>query len=205
MPSKCYWLWVSISRRPVQTTWPTSRSLTAGTTLQSLVHTEGTLRDLREEFGTPLYTLHRNDLVTELLRLAQGLDVRLGTKVAGVDEAEGALVLENGEMYPADLIVAGDGLHSVLRATVLKDEVAAAATPSGLNAFRFMIPTNLLRDDEVFLRLQREVKGKASCLFCDPTRIKMEHHIVWFTCRKYDHAQEPAIPFCNVRCYKEEQ
>ncbi|KUI67810.1 6-hydroxynicotinate 3-monooxygenase [Cytospora mali] len=154
-----------------------------GTTLQSLNHTDGSLRDPRDEFGTPLYTVHRNDLVTELLRLGKGLDVRLGTKVSGIDEAESALVLENGERYPADLIVAGDGLHSVLRATVLKDEIAAAATPSGLNAFRFMIPTELLQGDEVFLRLQREVKGKASCLFCDPTRIEMEHHIVWFTCR----------------------
>ncbi|KAK7733709.1 hypothetical protein SLS53_008176 [Cytospora paraplurivora] len=154
-----------------------------GTTLQLLNHTDGSLRDPRDEFGTPLYTLHRNDLVTELLRLAEGLDVRLGTKVAGVDEAENALVLENGERHSADLIVAGDGLHSVLRATVLKDEIAAAAIPSGLNAFRFMIPTNRLQDDEVFLRLKGEVKGKASCLFCDPTRIDMEHHIVWFTCR----------------------
>lgn len=164
-----------------------------GTTLQLLNHTDGALRNPRDEFGTPLYTIHRNDLVNELLRLARGLDVRLGAKVESFDEAGGCIVLENGKQYPADLVVAGDGLHSVLRATVLGDQAAATVTPSGLNAFRFMIPTSLLQEDEVFLRLQSEVKGQASCLFCDPTRIDMEHHIVWFTCRKYIYPYAPQI------------
>lgn len=152
-----------------------------GTTLDP-VNTTDDLMDPSEEFGTALYTIHRSDLVNELLRLASGLDVRLGSKVVGVNEDESAILLEDGTQYRADLIVAADGLHSVLRTVVLRDQTTAQATPSGMSAFRFMIPTSLLQDDPCFQKLQ-QVKGRTSCCFADTTR-ETEHHMVWFTCRE---------------------
>ncbi|RYP74300.1 hypothetical protein DL769_004044 [Monosporascus sp. CRB-8-3] len=150
-----------------------------GTTLEPL--NSHNLGDPREEFGSPLYTVHRVDLQRELLRLASGLDVRLGTRVLAANAEQGFVELEDATRHYADLIIAADGVHSVLRAVVLGDQVEAQAVPSGMSAFRFMIPTSLLQDDQHFRDLLR-VKGKASSLFADTTR-ETEHHLVWFTCR----------------------
>lgn len=136
------------------------------------------------EFGTPLYTVHRADLLNELLRLAesQGLELCLGTRVVAADANEGSVLLEDGTTHQADLIVGADGLHSIMRSVVLGDAGAAAAVPSGLNAFRFLIPTSLLEGDTQFQELL-QTKGEGSILFADTTR-DTEHHMVWFTCRK---------------------
>lgn len=142
------------------------------------------LDDPRDEFGTPLYTVHRADLQRELLRLAQGVDVRLGAKVVDADADQGWIELDNGRRHWADLVVVADGVHSALRATVLGDQEAAAPVASGLNAFRFLIPTSLLENDPHFQALQ-QVRGKGSSLFADTTK-ETEHHMVWFTCREYD-------------------
>ncbi|KAI1501362.1 putative salicylate hydroxylase [Biscogniauxia marginata] len=150
-----------------------------GTTLQPLSFHN--LEDPRKEFGSPLYTVHRVDLLNELLRLASGLDIRLRTKVTAADADQGFVDLEDGTRHYADLIVAADGVHSFLRAVVMRDQVAAAVTHSGMSAFRFMIPTSMLQDDQHFQKLL-QVKGKGSSLFADTTR-DTEHHMVWFTCR----------------------
>lgn len=140
------------------------------------------LCDPRQEFGAPLYTVHRVDMLNNLLRLAEGLDVRLETKVVGADAEEGFIVLEDGTRQYADLIVAADGVHSALRAEVLRDQALAQAIPSGMSSFRFIIPTLLLQDDPHFQELL-PFRGKGCCLFADTTR-ETEHHMVWFTARE---------------------
>ncbi|KAF2198503.1 putative salicylate hydroxylase [Delitschia confertaspora ATCC 74209] len=155
-----------------------------GITLASLNSHD--LLDPTEEFGAPLYTVHRVDLLNELLRLASGLDIRLGTKVSCADANTGVVVLEDGTRHFADLVVAGDGMHSVLRAEVLRHhpDVAAVAeaTRSGMSTFRFMIPTKAMQNDPQFQELLR-MRGKGCALFADSTR-DSEHHMVWFTCRE---------------------
>lgn len=141
------------------------------------------LRDPREEFGSPLYTIHRADLLGELQHLASGLHVQMGMRVVAMDAREGLVDLEDGSRHHADLIVAGDGVHSIARAVVLQDVFAAEAVPSGYSAFRFMIPTAMLQDDAHFQKLQK-MRGMRSCLFADTTR-EGHHHLVWFTCRKW--------------------
>ena len=46
----------------------------------------------------------------------------------------------------ADLIVVTDGVHSMLRDVMLK-HTAPKTSPTGLSAFRFVIPTDSLRED----------------------------------------------------------
>jgi salicylate hydroxylase len=150
------------------------------------------LLDPTAEFGAPLYTIHRTDLLNELLRLASGLDLRLGTKVTRANAEEDYVVLEDGSRHSADLIIAGDGVHSVLRAEVLRDQGPAQANHSGMSTFRFMIPTEAIQDDPQFQMLLK-IRGKGCCLFADTTR-ESEHHMVWFTCREcVNHRLQMAI------------
>lgn len=151
-----------------------------GVTLEPLHRAD--LINAREEFGAPLYTVHRVDLHNELLRLTSTLDLELASKVVAANAEEGFVILEDGTRHYADLIVGADGLHSVLRGVVLGDEKAAKSTPSGLSAFRFMIPTSNLQDDPHFRELQ-EVKGRGNSILADTTS-QTERHMVWYTCRK---------------------
>lgn len=167
-----------------------------GITLNSLNSHD--LLDPKEEFGAPLYTVHRVDLLKELLRLASGLDIRLGTKVSWADADTGVVVLEDGSRHSADLIVAGDGVHSFLRAEVLRNHPdVAEARHSGMSTFRFMIPTEALQDDAQFQELL-EKRGYGCALFADTTR-DSERHMVWFTCREYVNqscsSQSPSLIF----------
>jgi salicylate hydroxylase len=152
-----------------------------GTTLASLNSHD--LLDPKDEFGAPLYTVHRADLLNELLHLASGLDLRLGTKVTTANAEEGYVILKDGSRHPADLIIAGDGVHSALRTEVLRGQGSAQTNHSGMSTFRFMIPTEAIQDDPQFQMLLK-IKGKGCCLFADTTR-ESEHHMVWFTCREY--------------------
>ncbi|KAI1105305.1 putative salicylate hydroxylase, partial [Jackrogersella minutella] len=111
------------------------------TTLQPLdLHS---LDDPQQEFGSPLYTVHRADLINELLYLAPDLDIRLGSKAEAADAEQGLVCLEDGTWHYADLIVAADGVHSFIRVIEIPDQVSVADTPSKKSAFRFMIPTPL--------------------------------------------------------------
>ncbi|KAH6629972.1 hypothetical protein B0J18DRAFT_419834 [Chaetomium sp. MPI-SDFR-AT-0129] len=111
--------------------------------------------------------------------------LRMGARVVGADAARGTVELEDGEVLAgADLIVGADGLHSVLRGVVLGDEAEAArVTPSGLSAFRFLIPTAMLEGNPHFGEL-RKVKGNGSTVFADPdTAHESERHLVWYDCQ----------------------
>lgn len=152
-----------------------------GVTFKQLHRAE--LINAREEYGAPLYTVHRVDMHNELLHLTSTLDLRLSSKVVAADAEQGLIVLEDGTQHHADLIIGADGLHSVLRGVVLGDQDAAKSTPSGFSAFRFMIPTSELENNPHFLELMK-VKGRGNSVLGDTT-CPTERHMVWYTCRKY--------------------
>ncbi|KAJ7087164.1 FAD/NAD(P)-binding domain-containing protein [Mycena epipterygia] len=92
---------------------------------------------------------HRADLHDELKRLAIGEDgagppafLHLGQEVASCDPVEGVLRLKNGQTHEADLIVGADGIHSVIRTSVLGYPQTALA--SGVSSFRFMFEASRL-------------------------------------------------------------
>lgn len=158
-----------------------------GTTLANIVSLD--LEGAEERYGAPLMSVHRVDLHNELLRLATTDDrdgrpkvkLLLNTRVVGGGAKEGSVVLSDGSVKKADLIVAADGVHSVLKDVVLGYE-APRALPTGLSAFRFLIPTERFLDDPQLAEfLQSKCKGPT--IFADTHEVERERHMVWYGCQ----------------------
>lgn len=145
-------------------------------------------RMAEKKYGGPVWTIHRVDLHNELLRLATGEDtanskpvvLRLGAQVVDAS-TDGSLTLKDGSHHTADLIVAADGLHSVLRDVVLTDNTKAPSH-SGMSAFRFLIDTKVLEDDPE-LAQALEARGPGVALVVDGKDTVNERHMVWYSCR----------------------
>ncbi len=78
-----------------------------------------------QRLGLPQVPILRTALQDVLLREADaaGADIRLGTAVEGYAQTDGrvSVRLSGGVTVDADLLVAADGLHSVIRAAILGD------------------------------------------------------------------------------------
>ena len=152
-----------------------------------------------EKFGSPCWSVHRVDLHNELLRLATSEDaadskpvtLRLGAQVVDAS-TDGSITLKDGSRHTADLIVAADGLHSILRRTVVTDETRAPS-PSGLSAFRFLMDTKVLEDDAV-LAEALEARGTGYALIVEPVDKITERHMVWYSCREWVTHYSIALP-----------
>ena len=168
------------------TTWDTLD----GVNLESLASLD--LGDAESRFGAPIMTVHRVELHHELLRLAtmgggggdeEGpkVKLRLKSKVVGADAVEGTVTLADGSVERADLIVAADGVNSVLRGAVL-EERAPEASPTGLSAYRFLIPTKEFIDDpQLAVWLKEKCKGPT--ILADTGELHRERHIIWYDCQ----------------------
>ncbi|OMP87736.1 6-hydroxynicotinate 3-monooxygenase [Diplodia seriata] len=117
----------------------------------------------KADYGADRVIYHRRDLHALLLHAATAAPparphtpaaLRLRARVVECDAEAGSVTLAGGgdgqgtttTTLTADLIVAADGIHSALRATVLDDAAAmAVAVPTGLAAYRFTIPIARLR------------------------------------------------------------
>lgn len=158
-----------------------------GTTLENIVSLN--LEDAEARYGAPLMSVHRVDLHNELMRLATadggdgGPQVKLWleSRVVGASAEDGTVVLRDGRVERADLIVAADGVHSVLKGLVLGHETIKAA-PTGLSAFRFLIPTEDLMDDAQLVGFLKW-KCKGPTILADTREVKRERHIVWYDCQ----------------------
>jgi salicylate hydroxylase len=100
-----------------------------------------------ERYGAPYYVVHRAALQSLMFKRAMelGVDVRLGSGVKTYDEGA-KVVLENGELYEADLVVAADGIHSKARKAVLDGEDQLPERP-GFAAYRAMVDVELMEGD----------------------------------------------------------
>ncbi|KAF3405242.1 hypothetical protein DPV78_003195 [Talaromyces pinophilus] len=143
-------------------------------------------REAEQKYGAPLYAIHRVDLHNELLRLIgeetnKPATIHLRSKVVDADPEKGFIELEDGTKHYADLIVAADGLRSVLRKTVFRGE-DVNAKPTGLSAFRFLIPTPEL-EGYASLATLRQWKQPGVTIIADTTDTVNERHMVWYDCR----------------------
>jgi salicylate hydroxylase len=90
-------------------------------------------------YGEHTWTMHRADLLEVLRSAIPAEAVRLGRRCTGVSQdADGAtLTFGSGGPVRADVVIAADGIHSVLR-----DHVTTASPPreSGLCAWRSLVP-----------------------------------------------------------------
>ena len=183
-----------------------------GTTFESLVSLD--LSGAERKFGGPIFTVGRVDLHAELLRLAKEEDegegdgnedgkardgeakergrrrgpkveLFLSSKVISADPENGTLELADGTIRKGDLIVAADGLHSVLKPIVLgRENVVAGKT--GMSAFRFLIPTGVLKgDQELAEMLEWKCKGVTILADTRETEKERERHMVWYDCQGY--------------------
>jgi salicylate hydroxylase len=140
-------------------------------------------------FGAPVWAIHRVDLHNELRRLATNetelgcpVKIYLASEVIGAS-TDGCIVLKNKSKHIADLVIAADGLHSVLRGVVLEQK-ALPPTSTGLSAFRFLINTQKLRES-ASLSATMEKKGPGATLLADTKEVAKERHIMWYPCRKF--------------------
>ena len=144
----------------------------------------------KEEYGDHFMAVHRVDLHKELLRLAldeagEGIAaiLNLGSPVVKANPEEGWVKIHDGTMHSADLIVAADGLHSIVRSAALQKE--ASPTYSGLSAFRFLADTETLRKDESIRTLLEKWKVPGATILADTTDTVNERHMVWYDCQGY--------------------
>ena len=158
-----------------------------GTTLKQLTSLD--FRHAEDKYGAPLMAVHRVDLHKELLRLAldegsglQPVTLRLASPVVNVNTEHGIIGLEDGSKHAADLVVAADGLHSVVRGASVKHE--AKPKPSGLSAFRFLVSTKTLEKDPALTDLL-EWKVPGATILVDTADTIHERHAVWYECQGY--------------------
>ncbi|MFI1564236.1 FAD-dependent oxidoreductase [Streptomyces sp. NPDC020490] len=107
------------------------------------------LRDLERRYGFPYMVIHRSDLHGIFLRACERAGVELLTDqtVIGYENTgDGARVLlENGRVEAAELVIAADGLHSVARRLLVGDDVVS----SNYVAYRAAVPIEQVRDNGV--------------------------------------------------------
>jgi salicylate hydroxylase len=119
-------------------------------------------------YGEQTYTAHRADLVEALCRAVPAGTIRLGQRVTaiGVNGATATLTFADGEVTEADVIIGADGIHSVIRATLIEP---VPPVHSGLSAFRALVPA---RDAPEIARRPAQV------LWLGP-----DHHLVHYPVR----------------------
>ncbi|KAL0066144.1 hypothetical protein AAF712_006768 [Marasmius tenuissimus] len=103
------------------------------------------------DHGAPWHVVHRGDLHDMLLAIAEPfMNLKLRAKVQHVDASVPSVTLESGEVFKADLIIGADGIHSVVRGSVIGDKDIPLSVPLGDVAFRTLIPAkSMLQDPEL--------------------------------------------------------
>lgn len=121
----------------------------------------------RRLYGLDMFMTHRRDLIDALAGQLGGAAVRLGCDIVGVEQdARGvALTLAGGETVEGDLLVAADGLRSLVR-TKLFGESPAVFT--GYLAWRSVVPMSQYRRD--FAPEARLWLGAGRHVVCYPIR-----------------------------------
>ncbi|KAF7312713.1 FAD/NAD(P)-binding domain-containing protein [Mycena indigotica] len=102
--------------------------------------------------GIENFSCHRSDLHSELRRLAteegaaSGPPARLhlGNRVVSCDPEAGSLTLSNGETVASDLVIGADGVHSIVRTSVLGHEVQAV--PTGWACYRCLFDGSKIKE-----------------------------------------------------------
>jgi 2-polyprenyl-6-methoxyphenol hydroxylase-like FAD-dependent oxidoreductase len=95
---------------------------------------------LVERYGAPALALHRQDLYDALVAELGDVEVRTGVRISQVRTGVGAPMVGDGrQSWEADLLVAADGIHSVVRDAIAPDCVV---TPAGAAAWRAVVPAH---------------------------------------------------------------
>lgn len=93
----------------------------------------------QEKYGAPQLTLHRADVMSALEEGVQPGTVKLGKKVARVDDqASGVTVhFDDGSQEQVDVLIGADGIHSTVRTAMFGPEQPEF---TGVVAYRAVVP-----------------------------------------------------------------
>lgn len=128
---------------------------------------EHELNGAHPRYGAPHYVMYRVDILDALLTALPKDVLHLGSRCVGVhQDRNGVRVdLANGSSVTGDLVIGADGIHSVLRESLLG---TVAPTFSGTVAYRGLVPAERV----AHLRL-----ANTSTKWWGPTP---EHHLVHY-------------------------
>jgi 2-polyprenyl-6-methoxyphenol hydroxylase-like FAD-dependent oxidoreductase len=129
---------------------------------QFIMHNAATLKafdtidlgDHEDMCGAPHRAYHRGDLHAELLRMAREtvspaeipVQIFKGVKITRVDVESSTIEVADGTVYSGDLLIGSDGLHSIVRASAIKDDLAPIDT--FWQVYRFLLPRQAIMEDE---------------------------------------------------------
>lgn len=106
--------------------------------------------EMPDKYGFPLSFIYRGDLQRVMLDAVEelGIEVRVAQKVVRVDEDFRAMVqIESGEWIVGDVVLAGDGIRSQIRAQIAAiSGVKDRSIPTGDAAYRLLIPRKTIED-----------------------------------------------------------
>jgi salicylate hydroxylase len=113
-------------------------------------------RSLRTRFGHPYVVIHRVDLHKVLLdacKATDGITLEPSTSVAGFRQEDGAVSIttEDGRTLTGAALIGADGLHSLVRASIVGD---GEPKPIGYVAHRTVVPM-----DRVPAGVQRDISA----------------------------------------------
>ncbi|MFE4956546.1 FAD-dependent oxidoreductase [Streptomyces sp. NPDC056653] len=117
--------------------------------LDSQVLTRLDLRDLERRYGFPYMVIHRSDLHGIFLRACRraGVELLNDQVVVGYENTEGGarVLLKDGRVESAPLVIAADGLRSVARHQLIGDDVVS----SSYVAYRAAVPIEQVKDNGI--------------------------------------------------------
>ncbi|KAL8667044.1 MAG: hypothetical protein Q9202_000966 [Teloschistes flavicans] len=92
------------------------------------------------------YRLHQQLME---VALALGVEKKFGVKIESVDVENTQLVLSDRSIVSADVIIAADGVHSVVRPCIIDATKYFPSPSTGHSAFRFMVSKPICQKDEL--------------------------------------------------------
>lgn len=104
--------------------------------------------EFREKYGAPYWVVHRAHFHDAMYRLALdiGVEVKINSKIERYESDAARVVLENGQIHSADLVVACDGVKSEARKLVLEG-VDKPPRMTGFAAYRATIDVEDMKRD----------------------------------------------------------
>ena len=105
-------------------------------------------KSMQERYGTPYLLLHRADLHAALAALVPGSILHLNKKLVGLaqDQDGVSLTFADGTEARADVVIAADGVHSLVREILLGKE---SPHFTGKVAYRTTFPAALLGNSQI--------------------------------------------------------
>jgi salicylate hydroxylase len=144
--------------------------------------------DAEQLCGAPHQAIHRQDLHTELMRLALlednskgSVKIHSGVKIIGIDVQNSSVKLDNYKIISGDLLIGADGINSDVRAAASGSRQDPIDTEWQI--YRFLLPREKVMNDEVM----REMRVEKARLIYDNPDLQKESlaRFVWYECRKY--------------------